>query len=422
MENLDDFAEKSVLGCVILYEEKAGEVVNELSAEMFPDPLDQRVFEKINELYWGKRALDPVTLIGELPELREHILTLAQIPPLPDHLPDYIRIVQDKWQTRKLLETLDAIRYGGGDLDSLLERTEEAVREHRKLLLVRKDLGVSSFGEVFQKFLQWLNQEQDQSRLTGFRELDSFTGGCREGTMLTLAARPGGGKTDFALNLSLHLAKRGVKVLYFTMEMSDVDLMRRAVSHMLRINSVRIRDRQLTGEERKAVEELTGHLHQWGKLSFVYEGGLSLESVRRRVELHRPQVVVVDHIGLMKRPKAPNAYRELGLLSNRLKQLALDEGICVVALSQMNRQIESRKGGEANMSDLRESGDLEQDSDFVGFLQPQIVKGKRLSGQDSMDSFLQVKKSREGQMEGRILYHWQPQYHRFMEVEGRFGE
>lgn len=160
---------------------------------------------------------------------------------------------------------------------------------------------------------------------------------------------------------------------------------------------------------------------QWNQISFMYEGQLSLQDIRRRVELHRPQVVFIDHIGLMKRPQAANAYRELGLLSNQLKHLALEEKICVVALSQMNRQVENRAGKELNLSDLRESGDLEQDSDFIGFLQPQVVKGRRLTGADSMDSFLVVKKAREGQMEGRVLYHWQPQYHRFVEVEERYG-
>ena len=413
-------AEESVLGAVLLEPGLAGDIANDLSGEMFTHPGRREIFEKISELFWLGKPIDVATLSHALPEYREYLVSLAQTVPSISHLADYIRIVQDDWQTAKLEDALMQIRCDHGTVEEMVDRLEELTAQNRKLLNGRQENGVTSFAEAYDKFRAWLEETDPKPRHTGYAQMDQFTGGCREGTMLLLAGRPGSGKTDFALNMALRLAKRGIQVIYFTMEMSDVDLIRRAVAHVLKINGSRIRDRQLTQEELAAVKAMNQEMAQWRMLSFVYEGGLGINGIRRRVELYRPQVIIVDHIGLLKRPKAANAYQEIGILSRQLHQMALDEKICVVALSQMNRQIESRANKEPNLGDLRESGDLEQDSDFIGFIQPQIENGMRLTGDDSMDSFLWVKKAREGQMEGKILYHWQPQYHRFSEVDTRY--
>lgn len=418
---MSELAEENLLGALVLEPGQIGGAVNALSEEMFTSPERRAVFHALVDMYWGKEPVDAVTLVHKLPDLSGYIMRLAESTLTTSHSDEYIRIVQDDWQLSNLQKSLERIMLACGGAGDMVERLENLCAEHRKMLEGRKTDGVYSFAEVFEKFRTWLNSEEDRPRHTGFQGLDSFTGGCREGTMLTLAGRPGCGKSDYALNLALRMAKRGIRVIYFTKEISDVDLMRRVVSHLLKINSSRIRDKRLTQEEEAAVDQLTEAISKWEKLKFAYKEEISVGSIRQAVQRYRPGVVIVDHIGLLERPQAANSYREIGILSNRLKQLALAEKICVVALSQMNRQVENRAGGEPNLSDLRESGDLEQDSDFVAFLQPQVVKGRRLSGEDSMDSFLVVKKARDGQMEGRVLYHWQPHYHRFVEVEDRYG-
>ena len=239
-------------------------------------------------------------------------------------------------------------------------------------------------------------------------------------TVFALAARPGSGKTDFALNLALRMGKRGAKVLYFSMEMTNLQLMQRAASSLLRINGERIRDKDLTEEELRGMEKVLQNFANAGRISFVQEPRISVKRVRHFVDLWKPDVVFVDHLGLMARPAYKDAFKALGEVSNQLKQLALEKKIALVELVQMNRQIESRASKKPSLTDLRESGDIEQDCDYVGFLIPEDLKGKNLSGDAWADVELYLEKNRHGRP-GIFQYRWQPQYHSFSEVETRYG-
>ena len=249
--------------------------------------------------------------------------------------------------------------------------------------------------------------------------LDKATGGFLRSSVFALAARPGGGKTDFALNLALRMGKRGARVLYFSMEMNNKQLMQRVVSFLLRINGERVRDKDLTEEELKSAGMVLENFSRAGKISFVQEPRISVRRVRHFVDLWKPDVVFIDHIGLMDRPNIRDQYRAIGMVSNQLKQLALEKEIALVELVQMNRQIESRGSKKPSLSDLRESGDIEQDCDYVGFLIPEDLKGKNLAGEASAGVTLYLEKNRHGRP-GMFEYRWQPQYHSFSEVETRY--
>ena len=216
------------------------------------------------------------------------------------------------------------------------------------------------------------------------------------------------------------MGKRGSRVLYFTLEMTKLQIMQRVASSLLHINGERVRDRELNENELRSVDEVLDNFSSAGKISFVDEPSVSVQRVRHFVDLWKPDVVFIDHIGLMKRPNLKEQYKAIGAVSNQLKQLALEKEIALVELVQMNRQIENRANKKPSLSDLRESGDIEQDCDYVGFLVPEDLKGKNLSGDAWADVELYLEKNRHGRP-GIFQYRWQPQYHSFSEVETRYG-
>lgn len=413
-------AEASVIGCIFLDVQYAGLAANDLSAEMFQNDVTRRVFEKISDMYWSGKQIDLVTLLAELSDFKAEVTAMAQYVPALSHFNDYVRIVQDDWLAGELEKGLFHICQSGLSLEEMQEETRKLLEKNEQLSLSRNNDNISSFSEAATEFLAWLHEQEKETPKSGFDSLDRATGGLMEGSVFVLAARPGCGKTDYAVNLAMRMAKRGSRVLYFTMEMTNIQLMQRVTANLLRINGERVRDRTLTMDEMDRVDRTLVMVEQGKRMSFVQEAHISVKNVRHYVELWNPDVVIIDHIGLMERPNMRDQYRAVGEVSNRLKQLALEKKISIVELVQMNRQIENRGSKIPNLSDLRESGDLEQDSDYVGFLVPEDLKGKNLIGDESAEVSLHLQKNRHGRP-GVFRYNWQPQYHTFTEVETRYG-
>ena len=157
-----------------------------------------------------------------------------------------------------------------------------------------------------------------------------------------------------------------------------------------------------------------------GRINFVQEPKISLARVRRQIDLFKPDVAIIDHIGLMETPNVKDDFRALGIISNALKQLAIEKNIAVIPLVQLNRNIEGRKGGDPQLSDIRRSGDIEQDADCVLFTIPEDMTDRQLSGEAWVDMRVKVAKNRNGKPTV-IEYRWKPQYHSLMEVETRYG-
>lgn len=413
------FSEQMVIGAIFA-EDNAQAVIDGLTPEMFTNPGLQEVFSTITNMYWANEPIDIGSLLNRFTDNREWIVDTVRMYRDLGHVSDHIRAIQEDWQEAQLQRDIDRAMQEPGSIPARLNALSDILAKHRELIASRSTQGVTSFSEAFAQFSQWLEERESAAPKTGFSRLDQVTGGFLPGAVYTIAGRPGSGKTDFAMNLAMRAVKAGARVLYFTLEMTNNQLMRRMTSRLLKINSVRVRDRSLTEEERRAVKSLLPQIRSMDTLSFLETPQISVSEVERHVELWRPDIVVIDHIGLMKRPEAKSDYRALGMVSNRLKAMALDKKITVVQLCQMNRQIESRKGGRPNLSDLRESGDLEQDSDAVAFLVPEALDGRVVAGEDSIGVALDFQKVREGG-QARIDFRWQPQYHTYTEVEERYG-
>lgn len=416
-------AEMSVLGCMLLEESAAREAADKLAPEMFLNDTTRRIFSAALDRYWAGKPLDGVTMIQELPADKNTLLKLAQYVPTTRHIGEYIRIVWDDWRRKSIEIAAGEIMTEAKNhtAEESVELLRELVKQQDLITRANTDSG-QSFPEAVEQFLSWAKAKQDMATVkSGYRSLDFATGGFLRQSVTALCARSGGGKTDFALNLAIRMVRKGYKVQYFSMEMPTLQLMQRIASQIMRIDGTLIRDRVLNEGEMMQMERLLKTFENGGRLRFVEEPHISLQRLRHNIDLFKPDAVFIDHIGLMERPNIKDSYRALGLISNGIKQLALEKNIAVIELAQMNRQIEGRKDKKPSLADIRESGDIEQDVDYAMFLQPEEEMSDRtLQGDAWGDTRLFLLKNRHGRP-GTFPFHWQPQYHTFTEVETRYG-
>ena len=415
-------AEMAVIGGAALDRQCAAVAADALAPEMFHDAQLARVFGKLLDMYWAGEPLDSVTLIKSLPEDGPVILQAARDVPKLEHYGEYVTIIQDEWQWGQVEDAFRSIDLSDASLEDKVGRLRELIDEQEKILGSRHEKGLASFREAAQEFIAWLRTREKADEIaTGYSALDKAMGGFMRGTVAVLAGRPGGGKTDMAINLAMRMGRRGARVLYFSMEMTNVQLMQRVASSLVGIDSTKVRDKALTDAENAEVEKLLEAFAKADKIHFVQEPRVSVKRIRHYIELVHPDVVVIDHLGLMDRPRIENQNKALGMVSNSLKQLALDRNICVVELVQMNRQIEGRASKKPSLTDLRESGDIEQDADYVMFLLPEDLKDVELEGSASAMSTMYLEKNRHGRP-GVFQFSWQPQFHRFSEIDRRYTD
>ena len=377
-------SEMAVLGCVVL----DGEFIKGCGKR--PDPGDvhprhhaARVFEAMVAQYRANGPVDGVTLVERLPDEKKILLQLAGYVPTTRHRFDYAKLCGMR----------------GGDAASVprrlrSRRTPPSARHRNRRAPAQSGSGTGrphprrrrqrrflcSGGRSFPSMDERPQRARLPNRAIG--PLDRATGGFCPAPSPFSRRAPAAARPTFALNLALHLARRKKKVLYCSMEMPDEQLMQRVASQLMHIDGTRIRDRLLSDEEKGDIERVLCQFRESTRIQFCVEPRLSVDRVRQCIELYQPDILFIDHIGLMERPSMWDAYRALGWVSNQLKQIALDTGLPIVELAQMNRQSDGRRDKRPRLADLRETGDLEQDADYVLFLwrdgeQPQ----GRLSGE-----------------------------------------
>ena len=416
-------AEMSVLGCMMLDEECARTAVDRLAPEMFTHPALRAIFEAATDLYWAGSKIDYSSLSNKIPEYAKTLVKLAEYVPTWSHCDEYIKIIIDNWRISSIKEALISI-LGQTDCqtaDETLDKIKELTAQQANILTAQSNDSIS-FAQASKEFLEWLRSNGEKETIkTGYSFLDRAMGGFLRKTVTALCARSGKGKTDFAINLLMRMAKAGFKVQYFTIEMTTNQLMQRIASQMARINGDVIRDKKLSEGEINDVSTALAEFKGSGKISFIEDGKVSTKTIRHYLELFKPDIIFIDHLGLMERPNIKDQYHALGLVSNELKQIAKEYNIAIVELVQMNRNIESRKDNIPTLADLRESGDIEQDADYVMFTVPEDMIDKRISDEGWVDTTLYLLKNRHGSPT-KIQFHWQPQYHTFYEVENNFKE
>lgn len=377
-------AEQSLLGSILIDPMCMDEIAPLISAEDFYVPEHTEIFRAMQSMYLKSKNIDVVTLIDELVKSgtydesggREYLRLVAEAVPTAANAKDYADIVRDKAVFRQLIEAGDDITeaaYAGDDsAENLVEFAESKIfriaegRENKNFVHIRDALI-----QVYDRLTK-LSQDPEALRgtPTGYTALDNVIVGMQEADLVLIGARPGMGKTSFAMNIATEAAIRTKKtVCVFSLEMSAEQLANRMLSSEAQIDSYKMRSGTLSAEDWNAIAYASSRLSETEILIDDTPGVTvtAMKSKLRRVK--NLGLVVVDYLQLMQGDRHnDNRVQEVGDISRGLKLLAKELAIPVICCAQLSRGPENRPDKRPMLSDLRDSGAIEQDADIVMFL------------------------------------------------------
>ena len=384
--NID--AERLVLGSIMLDDNLYIQAAGVLEADDFSLEKHRRIFVRMGELQGRGESIDRVTLANELLRYSEleAVGGLTYLVSLDDGLPhivnidSYIRIVKDKSTLRRIIaasqQTINRCLLGEEDPAEILAGTEETLLQ---LGDARSRQTLASPLTIIQEYEGGINAFLDPSKRlkgvsTGFYKLDEMSGGLHPGELFILAARPSMGKTALALNIAHHVATKGEQaVAIFSLEMSKESLLTRMLCGAARVDSQRFRAGYLSADERR---KLQAGLNELVKAPIFIDDTAGVHLMDIHAKLRRMQaerklgLVVVDYLQLMSgRGRFENRNQEISTISRGMKLLSKELSVPMLVLSQLSRAPETRQGDHRpQLSDLRESGSIEQDADLVAFI------------------------------------------------------
>ncbi|MFP2933851.1 replicative DNA helicase [Pyxidicoccus sp. 3LG] len=381
-------AERAVLGAVLADNTLIAAVGEVVHPDDFSSPAHAQIFAAMLKLDGQSKQVDHLTLSEELKVLGQlvavggpaYLMRLDQVVPLASNAVQYAQIVKDQALRRRLAhvgkEIQDLASTETGELEVLLDEAERKVF----LLAEKKREGdLRPVSELMEQTLDLLDKMKAAATgvtglSTGYIDLDNQLTGLHAGELIILAARPGVGKTSFAMNIAVHAAlKENKAVGIFSLEMPADQLLMRLLASTARVDMKKLRGGRLTPHDEEKFQEMAGALYN-APIYIDDSGGLSpfdLRAKARRVKQKDPRLslLVIDYLQLMhQKGKVESRQLEVAEISRALKQLAKELEVPIIALSQLSRKVEERKGGKPMLSDLRESGSIEQDADVVMFI------------------------------------------------------
>jgi replicative DNA helicase len=387
-DNLD--AERFVLGAIMSEESAFIQVAGTLSADDFSLEKHKRIFLRMSDLHERGETIDRVTLANELMKhgQLQSVDGLSYLVSLDDGLPQihnlegYVTIVKEKSLLRSIInvsqDTINRCLTCEDDAKQILGAAEDAFM---KLGDVNSRNALATPLQIVNEYDGGINAFLDTSKRikgisTGFLKLDEMTGGLREGELVILAARPAMGKTAFALNIAQHVTSNPTNpkaVAVFSLEMSKESLLTRMVCAAARVDQQRFRAGYLNHDERQALQDALFKIVE-SPLYLDDTAGTNLMDVHSKLRRLQAEadlgLVIVDYLQLMQgRGRQENRQQEISSLSRGFKLMSKELRVPFLVLSQLSRAPETRPGDHRPMlSDLRESGSIEQDADIVGFI------------------------------------------------------
>lgn len=425
-------AEQSVLGAALLDAGCVSQLVSLVRPEYFFREQHRRLFEIITQKFTLGETIDIITVleaaireeIFENPEETKVYLTgLAQIVPSVANIEAYARIIQEKYYLRSLIlnsrEIEESAAAPQASANELLELAEQRIYDIRQ----GRDSGslIPVSRVVLETFdhLQKLSGENRADYLgisSGFGDLDRMITGLNKSDLILLAARPGMGKTAFALNIATNVALRSKKtVAIFSLEMSREQLMNRLFSAEGAIESRRLLTGELSTEDWGKVADLSPRFSE-APLFMDDTAGITVAEIKAKLRRVRDLgLVVIDYLQLMSTGRRiDNRVQEVSEMTRSLKVMAKELNVPVITLSQLSRGTESRSDHRPMLADLRESGSIEQDADIVLFLYREAYYERDKDDQTEAECI--VAKNRHGET-GSITLRWDGQYTRFFGVD-----
>lgn len=411
----------SLAGSILIDPRCLDEVRRTITPEMFGDRRCRAIYEAACELSDEGATVDPVTIRSRAAEWDDAFSQQAmEITLTAANVGAYCEALHTEFLRRELLagiqERADALLAGHdplGEATELLTLTERIAEGSY-------DAGVVSAREAAAELLEDLDRVDEGYRAfveTGISDLDRILGGglIREGLYI-LAARPGCGKTTLAAALAERMLERGRRILFISLEMSRKQLMaRRVAADVGRATAAQILRGELSEEERKAVGESLVKLAK-RPLFFNRRASLNTSEIQLLAKQNRADVVIIDYLGLMKHDAGKSLYERVTGTSNQLKRMARGLETPVLCLAQLNRGVEGRQNQEPRLSDLRDSGAIEQDADGVLLIHRPAIEDADEYGPTPME--VTVAKNRHGRT-GKIELNWYMRSGRILEVRHR---
>jgi replicative DNA helicase len=381
-------AERAVLGAVLADQEMLTDIAQIIHSDDFSSPAHSKIFEAMLKLEGSARTVDHLTLSEELKTRGDltavggpaYLMGLDQVVPVAANAVQYAEIVKDQAIRRRLSIVGRKIEHlASQDVGDVAELLDEAEREVFQLADKKRVGDLKPVRELMERTLELLDKMKMASTgvtgmSTGYVDLDLQLTGLHPGELIILAARPGIGKTSLALNIAMHIALKEEKAVgIFSLEMPADQLLMRLLASSARVDMKKLRGGRLTPHDEEKFQEVAGQLFN-APLYIDDTGTLSpfdLRAKARRLKQKSGQlgVIVIDYLQLMhQKGKVESRQLEVSEISRSLKAMAKELEVPIIALSQLNRKVEERKDGKPMLSDLRESGSIEQDADVVMFI------------------------------------------------------
>jgi len=390
-------AERAVIGAILIDNSSLAIAIENISADTFYKKAHRDIFQAMENLFQKGEAIDIITLSEELKRLgtyqavggASYLSAILEDIHTSANVEYYARLVLDKYILRRLItisaEVATQCYAAEQETEEILDDAERRIFEITEKG-VRK--GFQPIGRIIkQKFENIEELYQSRRHVSGlpsaYDELDSYTSGFQNSDLIIVAGRPSMGKTSFALNVAQHLAiKEKVPVGVFSLEMSNEQLVMRLLCSEARVDSHRLRTGYLKSSEYAELAIVAGYLSE-APIYIDDTAGISTMEIRAKARRLKAEanvgLIVIDYLQLISvRERAENRQQQISIISRGLKALAKELDVPVVALSQLSRAVEARGGDKRPMlSDLRESGAIEQDADVVLFLyRPEVYEGE----------------------------------------------
>ena len=440
-------AEMSVLGLCFLDNNLIGKILEEVNSDMFYNDANKKIYETTKKMYENHIALDITTITEELDKSKnlaavggiEYLTDVIDSVVTASNIDYYINIIKEKAIIRRLINTAtDIITESYNEDENITALLDNAEKSILDVIRSRQTTEFMPIGEVLknaQSQLEFLSQNKStiSGLETGFYDLDKATSGLHEGEMIVLAARPGMGKTAFALNIATHAAKTTKKAIaIFNLEMSAEQLVNRMISAIGGIEGRKLQNGQLNQNDWKKYNEAVSQL---ANTNIYIEDNAAITSNDIRAKCRRlatkPEglgLIIIDYLQLLttggKRPES--RQQEVSDISRSIKTMAMELKVPVIALAQLSRNAEKRENNEPMLADLRESGSIEQDADIVMFInRKDYYKAKtELGKNENVETDIIIAKHRKGGT-GKFTVLFEPTMMNFrnymvMEKEGEY--
>ena len=424
-------AEQAVLGSILINPECISELSGIMSGDDFYLETHRDIYAAMQDMFLRSKQIDLVTLIDALvsndtfdeKEGKNYIKVIASIVPSAANVKDYAKLVADKAALRRLIEACgdisDTAFSEQGEVENIIESAEQKIfaiaegRENKNFVHIREAL------QQEYEFLHTLihNKDEASGTPTGFEGLDRVLVGMGKGDLILVGARPGMGKTSFTMNIAANVAKQTKRaVCVFSLEMSAQQLVSRMLSSEAMIDSYALRSGNLTDEDWEKLAYASAELSEC-EIYIDDTTGISVTGMKAKLRrVKNLGLVLIDYLQLMQSDRRiDNRVQEVAEISRHLKIMAKELGVPVITCAQLSRGPESRTDKRPMLSDLRDSGAIEQDADMVLFLYRDEYYEKESAANTAE---VIVAKNRHGST-GKVEMGWLGQYTKFVTLDDK---